>query len=693
MQDRPHYPQPVYRGITFKDASPEKETIQSSPSQSAHKPRRPKRILPGLPSKTMLLILCIGLLVVSLGSVFAILGYQSYNALYHNDLTQAQQGEQHLKNAAAQLQTLSKNPFNVAPVDKAEHEFAASLTDFSQVNASLQAVPGFAKLVPVYGNRLSTAQRLLPIAVELSQAGIISCNILQVVQARFSNPLNTHSTGLTSTDMSSIAQNMRLLKSLAEQVVLQAEQLQPADMQFDPRLGKFMDLFHSYLPTIQTWLQNSDQLMGVLPAMLGVGTPSHYLIEVLDSTELRPGGGFIGNFGIASLSGGKLTDTHITDVYLFDWPFSATGKIIPYPPAYSWFSQHLAKNSWSFRDSNLEADFPTSAQMGELNYRREGGNTPLQGVIAITPALIQHLLLVTGPLYLPEYHETVTAQNLIDRIHYHQLGAGRVGDDVPAADGHSSVRKRFTELLAEQFMARIHQLSSSTLASFASVMLNALRSRDIQVYFNANPAEQALQRLHLASAIDAPAGDSLFVVSANISPNKASNLITNTLNDQVTIDSNGNAVHSTSIRYVWTTQGDVYGSLVYRDYIRIYLPPNSVVTTQSGWQPNSTSMAYGRKVIAGSFTFVYHQSFTLKLVWTVPHAATMGAQSWHYPYEIQHQAGTLWTVNLTVKLPSCSTVTNSTGGLISKGKQTVALNKIITEDLTLGIDYQRCVSA
>ncbi len=685
MQDRP----PMRNSVTFQVAPAEQQTLPSPPVQTGSGHRRTKRTRLGWPSKTMLLLLSIGLLVLTLGSVFSLLGYQSYSALYHKDMALAQQGEQHLKNAATQLQTLSKNPLNAAPVGNAAREFAASLTALSQVDASLQSLPGIVTLVPVYGSRLNSALRLLPIAIEASQAGITLCNILQIVQIRFHDPLNTHSTGLTSADMNGITQNMRLLKNLAEQAVLQAGQLQPADMQFDPRLTKYMSLFQSYLPIIQAWLQNSDQLIAALPALLGVGTPAHYLIEVLDSTELRPGGGFIGNFGIASIAGGKLTDSHITDVYLFDWPFSATGKIIPYPPAYNWFKQHLSKNSWSFRDSNLEADFPTSAQMGELNYQREGGNVPLQGVIAITPALIQHLLTITGPLYIPEYHETVTAQNLIDRIHYHQLGAGRVGNDVPASDGHSSVRKRFTELLSELFMARVHQLPSSTLATFAQVMLNALRSRDMQVYFNASAAEQVLQRLHLAATIDAPAGDSLFVVSANISPNKANDLITNTLNDQVTIDTNGNATHHTTIRYVWATQGDVYGSLVYRDYMRIYLPPNSIVSTQSGWLPDGTSTAYGRKVIAGSFTFVYHQSFTLTLVWTVPHAATKNAQGWHYPYEIQHQAGTLWTVNLTVNPPSCAALKSSTGGFTSSSKA-VALNKVVTEDLSLGVDYDRC---
>ena len=114
------------------------------------------------------------------------------------------------------------------------------------------------------------------------------------------------------------------------------------------------------------------------------------------STELRPGGGFLGSYGIATLSGGRLTSAHITDTYLFDNAFKATGHTIPLPPTYSWFD---IAPYWSLRDSNLEADFPTTARYAEENYLREGGKVPIQGVIAITPAFIEQALDITG-LYL-----------------------------------------------------------------------------------------------------------------------------------------------------------------------------------------------------------------------------------------------------------------------------------------------------
>jgi len=627
-----------------------------------------------------------------MGSLIAVLQYQSYIALYHKDVSLAQGGEQQLKNAATSLQALTKNPMDAATALLAQREFSSAYTTFSQVNNDLKSIPGIGTLLPVYGSRLNTALRLAPLAVEMSQSGILVCNILQVILGRYHDPLDTHSPGLTSTDFNGIDKNFSQLKGLVELAIAQANQLQPSDIQFDPRIGKVMDLFHQYVPTVEAWLHDADALLAVVPTLLGVGTPAHYLVEVLDSTELRPTGGFIGNFGVATLVGGKLTDAHITDVYLFDGPFRASGKSIPYPATYQWFSQYLAPSSWSLRDSNLEADFPTSARMGELNYKLEGGNMPLQGLIAITPALIQHLLAVTGPISIPEYHETVTAQNLVDLIHYHQVGPGREGTDAPSPDGHSSVRKHFTELLSEHFMARVHQLPSSMMATFIRVIINDLHTKDFQVYFNAAAAENALQHLHLASTIDSSVHDGLFVVDANISQNKASGLIATTLNDQVTIDANGNALHQTTLRYSWTASGNVYGPLIYRDYVRVYLPIDSVVMQQQGWQPAGTSAAYGRKVIAGSILFSYHQVFTLHLTWKVPHAATKDAQGWHYQYEMQRQAGTHWLLNLEIDLPSCATIKSTLGGLTAGTKKAVALNKAINEDLLLGADYSGCVA-
>jgi Protein of unknown function (DUF4012) len=622
-----------------------------------------------------------------LGSVFSIVEYPVFSAQYHKDMSLVQAGMQHLRTAANLLKALSQNPFDASTNQNAQREFANASTAFARLNNDLKSLPGISTSIPVYGARINAALHLAPAAIEISQAGLAGCDILNVLISRLRDPLNIKKVqGLKMADLASIDQNFHRVKAAFDLAIAQVNQVSPADLQFDPRLSKELATLQKQIPMLHVWLDEIDKLLPILPTLLGIGTPANYLIEVLDSTELRPGGGFIGNYGLASLSGGRLVAAHITDVELLDFPFRSAGHVIPLPPVYSWFQTVVHK--WGLRDSGLDADFPTAAKYGEQNYLTEGGKVPVQGVIAITPMLIQHALAITGPIYVPEYNETVTAQNLIARIHFHQLAQNNKGDNLSSPDGHSSIRKRFTAFLAEHFLARVRKFSPSALATFVQLMINSLRTKDLQIYFNSTIAEHLLQLLHLDAAIQAPVSDSLFVVDANIGGNKANSFIINTLNDVVTIDNAGNALHHTTIHYAWTLPGRDYGSKLYEDYVRVYVPPGSILQMQDGWKSRGTTRVFGREVWAGYFTLKYGQTRTIALVWAVPGVAKNNATGWHYQYLIQKQAGTHWTLNLQVALRSCAVIIDKSGGLVSNGKATTKLVQALNEDMNVGIAYK-----
>jgi hypothetical protein len=219
------------------------------------------------------------------------------------------------------------------------------------------------------------------------------------------------------------------------------------------------------------------------------------------------------------------------------------------------------------------------------------------------------------------------------------------------------------------------------------LMVNSVRSKDIQIYLNSAIAENLLHRYHLDAAIQSPVGDGLFVVDANIGANKANSFIVNTLDDRVTIDSQGNAIHLTTLQYAWTIAGQIYGRSIYRDYVRVYAPPGSTLQAQIGWERQGTAQAFGREVWAGLFTLSYGQTHVITLTWTVHGAAQKDVHGWHYQYLLQRQAGALWKLNLHIALPSCATITNKWGGLISNNRQEVALTQSLTEDLNVGADY------
>jgi hypothetical protein len=638
-----------------------------------------------LPRAWKVLIAIMLILILILGSAFSLLEYQKYTALYHKDTSLAQVAIQHLRSGMLLLETLPHHPFDAPTVQHARQEFASALAIFVQLHTDLQLLPGISTSIPKYGLRLSSALHLLPLAMEVSQIGMVACSTLSLLISKLHDPLHSQGQGLTWTDISLVDDNFHQVWTALNSIVDQVNSLQPADLQLDPRLGKIVATFHKDLPALQAWLDRAEKLLSIAPALLGIGTPTNYLVEVLDTTELRPGGGFIGNYGIATFSGGRLTTAHITDSYLLDGPFETAGKTILYPAAYSWFN--LA-SSWSFRDSNLDADFPTAARYAEQNYKHEGGNVPVQGVIAITPALIQHVLEITGPINVPEYHQTVTVQNLIDLIHAHQLGSTSDGSSlIHSADGLSSQRKHFAALLAEHLLARADQLPPSAIARFGQLLVDAIRSKDIQVYLNSSEGESLLQQFGLDAAIQSPAGESLFVVDANIAGNKVNGFINDVLDDQVTIDREGNAIHHTTISYTWSVNGETYGAPLYQDYIRVYVPPASFLQKQDGWQARGTSRAFGREVWAGLFTLSYGQTDTITLTWTVPGVVAKDTKGWHYRYVIQRQAGTQWSLHLQIKLPSCAAKTSMSGGLVSSKSGVATYTQAFNEDLHLGIDY------
>ena len=140
--------------------------------------------------------------------------------------------------------------------------------------------------------------------------------------------------------------------------------------------------------------------------------------------------------------------------------------------------------------------------------------------------------------------------------------------------------------------------------------------------------------------------------------------------------------------------------------MRIYVPPNSSLQAQDGWQPRGKAFAFGRAVWSGIFTLSFGQTHTITLSWKVPAAASRAQNGWQYHYLIQRQAGTLWNVNLQLTLPSCAVVTNNVGadksavGAINRPLRSgfvgadlsrpppiYRLAQTLNEDLHLGVDY------
>lgn len=625
----------------------------------------------------------------------------------------------HLKGAETSLKQLETDPFNTTAIQQAHDQLAAANASFLQLNKEVQGIPGFLSATPLVGSKLDAAMKVAPIAVEATQAGMVGMEMLGILAPKMKSPLDPSIPGLTSADMATIQAKFNTVYSLMTTILAQVQALPPSAASLDARLGALLTAVQSHLPEIQQGLEDAKNVVALLPQLLGLGKPANYLLQILDSTELRPGGGFMGNYGALTVSGGRMQGKpQIKDVDLCDQHDVNKAKpILTDYPQYKWFTAASAGGIpyLGFQDANLEGDFPTDAQLAQYFYNYahcstflKGNITSFQGVIAITPQLIASLMQnVTGPITLPEYHNIqVDQNNLIQEIHLQQLtnqGQGGFDNQVDPNPicGGSSYRKCFTAYLFSVFMAQLGKKSAQGLGAVGKVVVTAIHSKDLQIFFNAPQGEALLQHHDLASALQVPkTGDGMMVVDANEGGNKSNNYVNYTWNDQVSIDTSGTATHHLVLTYLWPDTPTIRANAFlapsegynYQDYVRIYLPPSSTVTaepttlTSLGDMPSETT-GFGMKVVEGLIFVPIGQKFTLTLSWTVPHAAIQMASGWLYQFAVEKQAGIERPLAVQVNLPSCAHVFGALQGFTTPSAHTAVVNEPLDNDVTLSMQY------
>jgi hypothetical protein len=423
--------------------------------------------------------------------------------------------------------------------------------------------------------------------------------------------------GITATTLA----QARTVLATATQHVQDAEaaytQLDPAALPPQVRPSTHLGAYLHLLPQAPLILAELSDLLDIAPSLLGIGQPAYYLVLALDRSELRPIGGFAGNYGLLQLDDGKQSPSHplaLDNVYTLDQQYFQAAIPVrahdcagqgPQPPEYYWWwpVRNLGcQYGWGLRDAGLSPSFPTDAQTAlQILHATPGAvphNAPVQGVIAFTPVLIQQLLQVIGPITLPSYsHVVVTPKNLEELIHTYQLTGLTPGPN----------RKAFTHALSTRMLDKIKTLHGSQLRKLFTIALHALKSKDLQVYFAAPQAELVLQQLGLASDIRTGNGDGFYVVDTNDGGDKANTYVSEQQTDVVTLLPNGGAVHHLSITVTYDRKGRVFGGTVndYMDMQRIYLPADASILGYSGFNPPAyTGVSVSCGSVSPNNTFV-----------------------------------------------------------------------------------------
>jgi hypothetical protein len=521
------------------------------------------------------LVVAVGLLIgvgMPLGAAIA-----AYSA-YSNVRGLAVDGVSHLLTVKSLLSFSKSDPFaalDAKKLQQAQSEFNKAESDFVQLQQLVNrpdiqsAIQQFA---PEYSNSLGMAKSLVQVGLdisrmgsELSGVGIIGANILH------GSPLATGSTKplISVADVAAIEGAMMHALYYIDDIRLQMSQVSVKDLPVSDAQKRQLTAALALLPQARELIVQNQGLVEAGAWLLGVGQKRRFLVQTMDRAELRPGGGFTGQYGILEIENGRMAPFTLRDVALLDYAENGVELGRRPPPEYSWMNF----GNWGLRDSNLSGDYPTTAQLNMRVFQEEGGG-PIDGDIAFTTTFIGHIIDMTGPIKVQEYGETITSKNLEERLHYYQQDFSAIAvERQKTGDTGHAVRKAFTALLGKLLLDRVRHLPVKKLVDIAKGAVKDIESRDLEIYF-ANPlAEGWLVDHGFSGAMDTfKHEDGFMVVQANLSISKASQYVHTTLHDDITLDAQGGATHTLTITLDYKQTGPVYGFDTYKDYIRVYTP-------------------------------------------------------------------------------------------------------------------------
>ncbi|MGH2481415.1 MAG: hypothetical protein ACRDHW_17310, partial [Ktedonobacteraceae bacterium] len=185
----------------------------------------------------------------------------------------------------------------------------------------------------------------------------------------------------------------------------------------------------------------------------------------------------------------------------------------------------------------------------------------------------------------------MTSQNLEEKIHLYQQNYAYIGKErqVTGTSTHDT-RKAFTSEVGQLLLDRVKHLQLKQLEALGKIMLQDLKSRDLQVYFNDPVAEQWLVQNDDTGAMPQLSNgtDGFMVVQANVSISKAAQFVQSTFHDRVQLDAQGGAYHRLTITLGYRQTGPVYGYNSYADYLRVYAPANARLLSAFGFNTGST---------------------------------------------------------------------------------------------------------
>ncbi len=315
-------------------------------------------------------------------------------------------------------------------------------------------------------------------------------------------------------------------------------------------------------PDTKKEIEVIDKLVSELTKKDGVTRT--YMVMLQNNYELRPGGGFLGQYAIVKVKDGAVLSQTFEDANLLDQRIGA--KVTPPYP----LTRKMQIKKWKFRDSNFSPDFPTNVEKAEYFYRLAGGHEKFDGVVAVNTDVFNHILDLTGPITPTGYNTTFTGADGALKLE-EVVEKAYLGDAVSASS--KQARKNIMKVLTNEIISKLTTLNN--IPKVAELGLTELRNKNVMLHFTDANLQTQVASVHWDGSVAQDwSGDYLMFVDANLGALKTDYYVKRRID--YTVDFTGEKPLATAIyTYQNTAPYGDWRTSDYHTYLRAYTPLGS----------------------------------------------------------------------------------------------------------------------
>jgi hypothetical protein len=312
------------------------------------------------------------------------------------------------------------------------------------------------------------------------------------------------------------------------------------------------------------------QAVDKLKVFAGMERDTRYLLVFQNNAEMRASGGFFGSYALLDFSRGKIKNLEVPAGGTYDVEAGYHDRIIAPTPL------QMVNPLWHLWDANWWYDWPTTAKKLSWFYEKSGGPT-VDGVISLTPTVIEDFLRAYGPVDMTkDYGVVITPENF-----------WQVTQEF--SEQKPDVTTKPKRIIGDMFQAIIadfpNRLNKPTLLKLVLGIEKSFNEKQALLYFKNEDLAKWVASYGWDGQAKQTSQDYLAVINSSVGGGKSDREITQRINHSATVLADGSVIDEVEIiRTHPVSRGAQFTGVRNVDWLRVYVPQGSELIEASGFR-------------------------------------------------------------------------------------------------------------